>query len=375
LRNKEVVRTKSNIGIVISKSETITIEMESGVMADKQVARPVRQLRQLWNPSSLNAASWQELYIKGFVAVVFMSLAFRWLWVEYWRFMSTLTISEKAESLALAFVAFLIFLLLVLFIPVHIVEQTDRAVIYFLGLYMDKRRRVLRGVRGPGMFLTIPFLETIKELVDMRDRSRHFIASECWTFDKVPLDLEGDFIWRVLEEEAERLVIQVEDPELAVRGVVESAVKDAAGELTFDEVNSERQKVVNMVMESVKELLDRWGVELISMRITDVRIRSLELQRTFSDAAQAKVDREKRLMLAQYEVQIAQSLDEATAIYEENEIAYQLRMAAYVLDLAQSPGEGKVIMVPSGLTDFFAKVGVVAPAGGGGQSLPESAQE
>lgn len=299
------------------------------------------------------------------------------LWGEYWRFAAVLTLGEIMNSVVLVFVAVVVSLLLALLLPFHIIEHTERAVIYNLGKYRKTTLRWFEGVRGPGLFITIPFYQTIKEFVDIRDRKRDFIAAQFRTLDRAPIDIEGVYLFRVKPEMAELSVTEVEDLEGSVRGAVESAVKVAGGQMTLDQVDQDRDLIVAKVKESIEPLLERWGVKLIEegVLITDVRLRSDELQESFANALQARIDGEGRIELAKKEKDIAEKMKLAAQIYRQDPLAYDLRKMGLLAEMVQRSGEGNFLaLLPSSITDLFSQVGLLGDAAGQVSEPADTAQ-
>ncbi|HYI25665.1 MAG TPA: SPFH domain-containing protein, partial [Thermomicrobiales bacterium] len=71
-----------------------------------------------------------------------------------------------------------VFLLLVLFASIKIVQEYERGVVFRLGR--------LAGVRGPGLILLIPFIERMQK-VDLRTVTMDIPAQEVITKDNVTI--------------------------------------------------------------------------------------------------------------------------------------------------------------------------------------------
>src|SRR5207247_1706268 len=63
----------------------------------------------------------------------------------------------------------------------RIANQWERAVILRLGKY--------RGLRGPGLFWIVPFIDTIAAWIDQRVITTNFKAEETLTSDTVPVNV------------------------------------------------------------------------------------------------------------------------------------------------------------------------------------------
>ncbi|MGI8963827.1 MAG: SPFH domain-containing protein, partial [Thermomicrobiales bacterium] len=80
--------------------------------------------------------------------------------------------------MAITFVVIAVFLLIVLFSAIKIVQEYERGGVFRLGR--------LAGVRGPGLILLIPFLERMQK-VDLRTVTMDIPAQEVITKDNVTI--------------------------------------------------------------------------------------------------------------------------------------------------------------------------------------------
>ena len=68
-----------------------------------------------------------------------------------------------------------------------IARQWERAVVLRLGKYV--------GLRGPGLFWIVPFVDTISAWVDQRVITTSFAAEETLTSDTVPVNVDAVLFW------------------------------------------------------------------------------------------------------------------------------------------------------------------------------------
>src|SRR5262249_45907170 len=97
---------------------------------------------------------------------------------------------------------FLFFLVIVVAIgSLRICSEWQRKVVLRLGRFA--------GVRGPGIFFLLPYIETTPYTLDMRMITSSFTAEQTLTRDNVPVNVDTVIYWRVI------------DPKLAVLEVVD----------------------------------------------------------------------------------------------------------------------------------------------------------
>ena len=81
-----------------------------------------------------------------------------------------------------------------------IARQWERAVVLRLGRYV--------GLRGPGLFWIIPFVDTVSAWVDQRVITTSFAAEETLTSDTVPVNVDAVLFWMVYDPEKAALEVQ-----------------------------------------------------------------------------------------------------------------------------------------------------------------------
>src|SRR5713226_10706101 len=81
-----------------------------------------------------------------------------------------------------------------------IARQWERAVVLRLGKYI--------GLRGPGLFWIIPFVDQVSAWIDQRVITTGFAAEETLTSDTVPVNVDAVLFWVVYDPEKAALEVQ-----------------------------------------------------------------------------------------------------------------------------------------------------------------------
>ncbi|OGY16681.1 MAG: hypothetical protein A2785_01845 [Candidatus Chisholmbacteria bacterium RIFCSPHIGHO2_01_FULL_49_18] len=309
----------------------------------------------------------QERNVRIAVALLIIATVNVPLWILYGRYANVLTVMEWVTY---AFVGLIAtpFFAWVLASAFRMAEETERAVIYFLGRYLDKK--LLPGVRGPGVFFIFPFFETVKQIVDVRDRATPWQAAETQTKDQLAVDSQGVTFWRIDPEQPDLSVTEVQDLRGGVRLSSDLAAKDALGHVSLDDAISDRTAIADAMKNSMSELVDRWGVEIIRVAVSDV-VLPPDLQKVVSSTAQAKYDAAGRLESAQKEEQIAEANLRAAKIYEQNPRAWQIRQVNAFLEVFRE-GRTSTIVMP---TEMAGVLGNIMGAGAALHETPGASAE
>src|SRR5688572_33094406 len=71
----------------------------------------------------------------------------------------------------------------------RVAQQWERAVVLRLGRFV--------GLRGPGLFWVIPFVDRVSSWIDQRTITTSFAAEKTLTSDAVPVNVDAVLFWMV----------------------------------------------------------------------------------------------------------------------------------------------------------------------------------
>jgi len=215
-----------------------------------------------------------------------------------------------------AIIGIIVFIFLVMIIAsaaIKIAQEYERGVVFRLGRFT--------GVRGPGLFMIIPFIERSVK-VDLRVVTMDVPSQEAITKDNVTVKVNAVVYYRVVKPED--AVIKVFDHRYATSQIAQTTLRSVLGQSELDEVLAQREKINQTLQRIIDEQTDPWGV-----KVGIVEIKEVELPQTMQRAimAQAEAEREKRAKIvhADGELQAAEKLAEAAKVMSTQPMALQLR--------------------------------------------------
>lgn len=179
--------------------------------------------------------------------------------------------------LACAFLGVLIVGLAALASAVRIIQEYERLVVFRLGRSI--------GVKGPGVVLMIPFVDRGVK-VDLREQVREIPHQRSITNDNAPIDI--DFLWYYKVVDAMMSVLQVGDFQSAAQGMAVTTLRSVIGEISLDDVLSEREHINNVLRSKLDEVTERWGV-----KVTNVEIREIIPPREVQEAMNRQMTAER----------------------------------------------------------------------------------
>ena len=234
---------------------------------------------------------------------------------------------------------------LVLASALKIADQWTRVVVLRLGRF--------HALKGPGLFLIIPVVDTLPYWIDTRVITSAFKAEKTLTRDTVPVDVDAVLFWKVVDPE--KAAIDVADYQSAIAWASQTALRDIIGKTLLADMLEGRQKISGELRAIIEERASPWGVEVISVEIRDVLIPSA-LEDAMSMQAQAERERQARVILGDSERQIADKFTEAAQTYARDPTAFHLRAMNMLYEgLKQN---ATVVIVPSTAVETMQLGGV-----------------
>lgn len=229
---------------------------------------------------------------------------------------------------------------LLFFLAVHIAFEWERAVIMRFGKF--------NRIAGPGIYFTIPIVESEAAKIDQRIRTISFDAEETLSSDLVPVNVDTVLFWVVWD--AERACKEVCNYEAIISLAAQTAMRDVIGQICLSEIAMRRAYLDEELKRIISEKVDDWGITVVSVEIRDIVIPK-ELQASMARQAQAERERDARLTLAEVERDISEMYMEAAATYGQPEKALQLRTMNLVYDSVKE--HGGMVVVPSAYSEGF----------------------
>lgn len=214
-------------------------------------------------------------------------------------------------------------------------REYQRGVIYRLGR--------VTGVRGPGMYWIIPFVDQ-KAQVDIRTRTVNIEPQETVTADSVTIKVNAVLYYRILD--AAKAINRVENYQMAVYQAALTTLRNVVGQNILDDVLQNRDKINHKVQEIVDELTEPWGIVVERVEMKDVEIPH-SMQRAMAKEAEAVREKRARLIKAAAEQEASLKLAEASQQIMSNPAALELRRLQMLTEIGAENNTTTMIMMPS----------------------------
>ena len=128
----------------------------------------------------------------------------------------------------------------------RVAQQWERAIVLRLGRFI--------GLRGPGLFWVVPFVDRVSSWIDQRTITTSFAAEQTLTSDTVPVNVDAVLFWMV--HDAQKAALEVQDYAQAVSWAAQTALRDIIGRTTLTDLLRGRERI-----ESRAAAADRSAIE------------------------------------------------------------------------------------------------------------------
>ena len=229
---------------------------------------------------------------------------------------------------------------------IKMANQWERAVVLRLGK--------LHGVRGPGLFTIVPFMDAVAMMLDQRIQTTEFNAEQALSKDTVPVNIDAVIFWQV--HDSQKAALEIQDYRNAIARVSQTSLREMVGSSLLSTLLSERKTADEVLRGEIARKIASWGITVHSVEIRDVGI-PMALQDAMSRQAQAERERQARVLLGQAEVEVAQKFLDAAKTYSENPAALQLRAMNIIYETTKE--RGVTILIPSAMVDAMNPGGLL----------------
>lgn len=230
------------------------------------------------------------------------------------------------------------FILFVLFIVylfcIRQINEYQRGVKFTLGKFSN--------IVQPGWRVIIPVFQSMAK-VDIRTKAVEVPYQDAITKDNVSCKINAVIYYRVVD--AAKSVIEVENVWNAVSQLAQTTMRNVVGELTLDELLSERDQASIRIRELVASHSGSWGIEVQSVELKDISLPD-DMQRTIAKQAEAERERRAVIINSEGEIAAAENLRKAAEILASNPGALHLRTLNSINDISSDQSNTIVFAMP-----------------------------
>lgn len=232
------------------------------------------------------------------------------------------------------FVPFAIFAVIILISSIRVINQYERGVVLTLGRYS--------GTLEPGLRILIPIIQRMIK-VDVRIIAVDVPDQDCISKDNVSVKVNAVLYYHVTD--SRRAVLDVQDFHYTVSQLSQTTMRDTVGEVTLDELLSQRDQISNRIRKIVDDATDPWGIKVDSVDLKHIELPT-DMVRTMAKAAEADRERQAVIIKAEGEVAAAENMARAAHMLSSTPGALHLRTLQSLNDLSSDQSNTIVFAIP-----------------------------
>jgi regulator of protease activity HflC (stomatin/prohibitin superfamily) len=218
---------------------------------------------------------------------------------------------------------------------VRIAREYERGVVFRLGRLIE--------LRGPGLFLILPFGVDRLTKVDLRVITLEVPPQEVITSDNVTVRVSAVVFFQVLDARA--AITRVFNFATATSQIAQTTLRAVLGQSSLDELLSSRDKINRTLQAIIDQQTEPWGIKVSAVEVKDAELAPTMVRAL---ARQAEAEREKRakIIATEGEFAAAQTLADAARVISTQPAALALRYMQTLLDMGSNQNSTIVFPIP-----------------------------
>ncbi len=220
---------------------------------------------------------------------------------------------------------------------VTVIHQAEKGLVERFGRYKE--------TLDPGLKFLIPYMDSLRVRIDMRETVIDIEPQPVITRDNVTVTVDAVIYYYVTEAKAIRY--EVANFYSAISKLGQTNLRNVIGDMSLDETLTSRERINAVLRDTLDEATDKWGV-----KVTRVEVKEIEPPRDISEAMskQMKAEREKRATILEAEAYREKQILEAEGDKQNSILVAEGDRQAAIL---RAEGEAQAIENVSKAADEF----------------------
>jgi regulator of protease activity HflC (stomatin/prohibitin superfamily) len=239
-------------------------------------------------------------------------------------------------------IIFLVILALVILITlaksIVIIRQAQKGLVERFGRYKE--------TLDPGLRFLVPFVDSVRARVDMRETVIDVQPQSVITKDNVGITVDAVIYYYVTDPKAVRY--EVANFYVAVSKLAQTNLRNLVGDMSLDETLGSRERINSSLRTTLDEATDKWGV-----KVTRVEVKEILPPNDITEAMskQMKAEREKRATILDAEAYKQKQILQAEGDKQNAILVAEGQRQSAIL---RAEGEAKAIEnVSTAAKDYF----------------------
>jgi regulator of protease activity HflC (stomatin/prohibitin superfamily) len=221
-----------------------------------------------------------------------------------------------------------------LVISLRQVNQYERGVKFTMGKFSS--------VMSPGWRVVLPIFQSYQK-VDIRVKATDVPDQNVITRDNISVKVNAVIYYKV--DSAEKAILEVEDFMYAISQYAQTTMRNIVGEVTLDELLTQREKIATRIQEVVASDVVAWGIKINNVELKDVSLPP-EMERTIGKQAEAEREKRATIISSEGELAAAKNVADAARLLADSPGALHLRTLQSINDISSDQSNTVVFAVP-----------------------------
>jgi regulator of protease activity HflC (stomatin/prohibitin superfamily) len=164
---------------------------------------------------------------------------------------------------------------------VTIIRQAEKGIVERFGRYKE--------TLDPGLRFLVPFVDSLRARIDMRETVLDIEPQAVITKDNVGITVDAVVYYYVTDAKAVRY--EVANFYVAVSKLAQTNLRNLVGDMSLDETLGSRERINSSLRTTLDEATDKWGVKVTRVEVKEI-LPPTDITEAMSK--QMKAEREKR---------------------------------------------------------------------------------
>jgi len=231
-------------------------------------------------------------------------------------------------------IALLVIILIIAFLSIKIVKQSEVYIIERLGKFYK--------IADAGLTIILPFFDHVRSVVSLKQQTMDVPPQGVITKDNVTITIDTVVFYQITDPA--KAVYEIQNLKKGIEYLAVTTIRDIIGKMSLDETFSSRDGINNQLRIVLDEATDRWGC-----KIDRVEIKDINPPADIRDAMEKEMnaERNKRALILESEAQrqsaitIAEGKKQAAILEAEADRESQIRRAAGEAQAIKEVAEAK----------------------------------
>lgn len=232
-------------------------------------------------------------------------------------------------------------ILIILLASIKQIDEYERGVLFSFGKY--------KKTLTPGWKIVLPIIQSYKK-VDIRTKVVDVPEQDAITRDNVSIRINAVVYYKIFD--ASMAILEVENFYYAVSQLAQTTMRNAVGEVSLDELLSEREKISQKICEIIDKATDPWGIKVENVELKDVSLPE-EMKRVIARVAEAEREKQAVITKSVGEIEASNNLAIAANKLNENPVAVHLRTLETINDLSSDQSNTIIFALPIDVLKSF----------------------